>query len=230
MKSFFVLVFMSLVIAGYSEVIILNSGSVISGKIIKMDEDTMTILSDFGEFVVDRDQIKKFFYTQEEYDADKRKELDAEKTKVEVVKKDEELKKKAEEEERLKAEILVKEKEVEIAKKNILTLTSGNKAGIGLLSAGGVLLLIGAGIFVFDNVYYTDLKTKATTYAEFTQINNQDIAFFASSIATMGLGAIFMIVGIPMSVYKPKKKAAGLHYEIETAFNNGVYLGFKINW
>ena len=50
----------------FSEVLVLKNGDVIRGKLIKMDEDTMTIVSEKGEFIIDRDEIN-YIYEGEEF-------------------------------------------------------------------------------------------------------------------------------------------------------------------
>jgi len=55
----------------HGEVLVIDNGSILNGKIIKMDEDTMTILSEFGEMVIDRDKIKRIYQNMDEYNKEK---------------------------------------------------------------------------------------------------------------------------------------------------------------
>lgn len=59
----------------FSEVIILEKGEKIVGKIIKMDEDTITVLTQKEEMVFDRDKIKSIFRTEDDYNDSLKKEV-----------------------------------------------------------------------------------------------------------------------------------------------------------
>lgn len=67
-KGFLVLIMVLSVTAfAFAEVIILKDDSVIKGKIIKLDEDIITVIGSFGEMVIERDNIKKMYSSDKEY-------------------------------------------------------------------------------------------------------------------------------------------------------------------
>ena len=67
-KGFLVLIMVLSVTAfAFAEVIILKDDSVIKGKIIKLDEDIITVIGSFGEMVIERDNVKKQYANEEEY-------------------------------------------------------------------------------------------------------------------------------------------------------------------
>ncbi|OHD08792.1 MAG: hypothetical protein A2086_03145 [Spirochaetes bacterium GWD1_27_9] len=67
-KMFILLFFIQLFsLQLFSEVLLITDGSVIKGKIVKMDEDNFVVLSSYGEIVVERKKVKQFFQTDEEY-------------------------------------------------------------------------------------------------------------------------------------------------------------------
>lgn len=74
-----VLLFMASLV--FSEVLLLKDGTIIRGKIIKLDEDKVVILSTYGELLVDRDQIIKTYFNDAEYE----REVEAAKTVKPVV-------------------------------------------------------------------------------------------------------------------------------------------------
>lgn len=45
----------------YPEVLILENSDIIDGKIIKMDEDTLTVITKNKEIIIDRDKILQTF-------------------------------------------------------------------------------------------------------------------------------------------------------------------------
>ncbi len=51
----------------FGEVLLLKDGSVIKGKIIKMDEDNLVVLSEYGEMIIDRTKINNTFFDESEY-------------------------------------------------------------------------------------------------------------------------------------------------------------------
>jgi hypothetical protein len=56
-----------IVFFSFSEVIELNDGSVHKGKILSMNENNITIKTDYGSLVIDRNKIKKIYYTDSDY-------------------------------------------------------------------------------------------------------------------------------------------------------------------
>ena len=61
------ILFLFLVLYLFPEVLVLKNGDVIRGRLIKMDEDTMTILAKYGEFVIDRDDIEQIYTDEASY-------------------------------------------------------------------------------------------------------------------------------------------------------------------
>lgn len=51
----------------FSEVIVLKDESIIKGKIIKLDEDNITVIGSFGEMVIERDNIKMQYQNETQY-------------------------------------------------------------------------------------------------------------------------------------------------------------------
>ena len=58
----------------FSEVIILENGKKIIGKIIKMDADTITVLTQNSEMVLDRDKIISIYRSEQDYNESVKKE------------------------------------------------------------------------------------------------------------------------------------------------------------
>lgn len=72
-KILFLLFALSQISFLFSEVLLLNDGSILKGKQIKMDEDTMTLLGEFGEVVIERNKIKKTYNSENDYNEDNKK-------------------------------------------------------------------------------------------------------------------------------------------------------------
>ena len=51
----------------FAEVVLLKDGSIIKGKIIKMNEDIITVLSNYGEMVIDRSQVVNTYFDEDAY-------------------------------------------------------------------------------------------------------------------------------------------------------------------
>ncbi|HPO50800.1 MAG TPA: hypothetical protein PLO89_10790 [Spirochaetota bacterium] len=51
----------------FGEVFLLKNGDVITGKNIKMDEDTVFVLTSYGEISLDRENIENIFSDEEQY-------------------------------------------------------------------------------------------------------------------------------------------------------------------
>ncbi len=82
-KMVLLLVFIFTAFLSNAEVLELKNGSIINGKIIKMDEDTMTIISDIGEIVIDRENILTIYQNMDQYNSEKKS---LEKTTIETEK------------------------------------------------------------------------------------------------------------------------------------------------
>ena len=69
MKKLIVTLILFLIIISqlFSEILILKNGKEIKGKIIKMDEDTITVITKKEEIVIERDNIKITFFDENEY-------------------------------------------------------------------------------------------------------------------------------------------------------------------
>ena len=65
-----------------NEVLILKDGKTLNGKIIKMDEDTMTVYSKDGEFIIDREDIIEFYIDEKTYQNRKQNSQNIEKNDV----------------------------------------------------------------------------------------------------------------------------------------------------
>lgn len=70
-KKFVLLLFIFTTGILTSEVFIFDDETIILGKLIKMDEDSMTIITGATEFVTDRDSIIKIYRKKEDYVSDK---------------------------------------------------------------------------------------------------------------------------------------------------------------
>ncbi|HPO49458.1 MAG TPA: hypothetical protein PLO89_03950, partial [Spirochaetota bacterium] len=69
MKNILIFCFMFLsLFTIFGDVFLLKDGTTIIGKIIKRDEDTSFILTNYGEISVDNDNIQMSFLTKEDYD------------------------------------------------------------------------------------------------------------------------------------------------------------------
>ena len=66
-KSNLLIIIIFLIIILTNEVLILKNGEKLIGKIIKMDEDTMTVYTKEGEFIIDRDDILEFYKDEKAY-------------------------------------------------------------------------------------------------------------------------------------------------------------------
>ena len=66
-KFFLVFTFVFLSDLLFSEVLLLRDGSLLKGKIIKMNEDSFTVLTNFGEMVIDRVTVQQMFSSEEDY-------------------------------------------------------------------------------------------------------------------------------------------------------------------
>lgn len=100
--------------------------------------------------------------------------------------------------------------------KKILKPTKENIAGYVLAGTGGVTVLSGFTLLIYDMlISYPLLKTAETgmqngtiNYEKYENQYNGYLGLFISSIATIGLGAIIMATSIPFMVYK-KDQLAG---------------------
>ena len=71
-----IILFLSIFVCGFAlnaEILTLSDGQVIRGKIIKMNEDSLTVITDFGEMYIDRSKINKTYFNENEYEEDCRR-------------------------------------------------------------------------------------------------------------------------------------------------------------
>ncbi len=62
----FILLFIKIALI-ISEIIIMKNDRIINGKIIKMDEDTITVVTKTYEMVIDKDEIKNIYQNESDY-------------------------------------------------------------------------------------------------------------------------------------------------------------------
>ena len=74
MKQIFYIFFLFIIVTLIlSEVIVMKNNNVINGKVIKMDEDTITVITKTKEIVIDKDDVIKIYYSEKEYEEDRKK-------------------------------------------------------------------------------------------------------------------------------------------------------------
>ncbi len=119
-------------------------------------------------------------------------------------------------------------------KKVNLVLTTPNKVGIGLMTAGGIFTLSGAGLLIFDLVYYFPFLEETTVKAQETKdyrlydtTYNNNLTLFISSLSILGLGVVFIVVSIPLLAHTKSVKSAML-LNIDIKKDLSLYLSFSI--
>ncbi|HBI36183.1 MAG: hypothetical protein A2355_16885 [Spirochaetes bacterium RIFOXYB1_FULL_32_8] len=81
MRKFMLIIYVLMTVnLFFGEVLLLKDGSIIKGKIIKMDEDNLVVLSAYGEMLIERSKIKKTYFADSEYEKELA-EIEAEKNK-----------------------------------------------------------------------------------------------------------------------------------------------------
>ncbi|HNZ27918.1 MAG TPA: hypothetical protein PKK13_11905 [Spirochaetota bacterium] len=155
MKKILIAIFILLLNAFviFPEVIILKDGSIIKGKIIKLDEDNITVLGSYEEIIIERNNIKKQYQSEAEY----KKELE-----------DLELAKKRSEES--------KETKTVVLKSQIILLKNGEiiKGSIITLTAEGLKVKTDSDEFLVKNeeiqkVYFSEEEYYKEKYASETK-------------------------------------------------------------
>lgn len=73
LKIFIFVLLLFIVTFIFSEVIIMKDDRVIDGKIIKMDEDTITVITKTKEIIIDKEDVLKIYYNERDYEEDKAK-------------------------------------------------------------------------------------------------------------------------------------------------------------
>lgn len=119
---------------------------------------------------------------------------------------------------------------------NLLGLPAYKKAGISLTITGGILLLIGTPILIYDLAGYSKLLLeKKAAYQEFkkntdhevyTQFYITFIALFCVSLTATVFGAIMLSVGLPLSIINIKSKNSSVKVEINNNYS-AVFYSFK---
>ncbi len=76
-RKIFIIIFLFLIgMFIFSEVIVMKDKRVINGKIIKMNEDTVTVITKKEEIVIDRENIRMIYNSEKEYEENKKKDKD----------------------------------------------------------------------------------------------------------------------------------------------------------
>lgn len=111
-----------------------------------------------------------------------------------------------------------KVKKIEYTKSN--KINNVNIAGISLVTIGSVSLLSGLTVLIIDLAYLgpkqDTIIANKEPYENWQKAHNDFIGGLVGGIVPMSIGAILMIPGIAMSVYKDKK----MSFDIETDRNN----------
>jgi TolB-like protein len=105
-------------------------------------------------------------------------------------------------------------------------LTSINKAGIGICTGGGIILLAGLSILTYDLAgysntlrnYKSNYKNTITGFDDYNNSYNVFIGLFCSGITISSIGLLMGIASIPLLIYK--KKTAVLSFNLE--FNDNI--------
>lgn len=223
-KMLLVLVVFASIQTFYGEVFLLKDGNTIIGKIIKRDEFMTFVMTSYGELAIDNETVKTMFMTKEEYELymEREKKSANYEAQMDEVKRllEEKQSQPAPESKPAEPEQVVEEKPASGK------LNAFNKAGIGIVTGGALFALTGAGIFIFDNIYYPEAKKEASgpdDYQLYKKLDTEDMVFFFTGIALMGAGGVAMLASIPMLVHKEKKVALHIDYTNKLS----VYLSYK---
>jgi hypothetical protein len=119
-------------------------------------------------------------------------------------------------------------------------LTPMNKAGIGLISSGGFLILLGVPILVYDltgNIEILRINKERylntnENYSDYDRSYNIFTGLFIASICTASIGVVLAIIGFTLLFIKINKKdnvalILGLNNNIRY-FNNGLNFFIRI--
>jgi len=88
MKKAIILLFLTVPFFIFSEVILVKDGSLIKGQLIKTEENFVLIKSDYGELKIDKTNIVKIYFSEEEYKNDINSKKEENKTAVKFTKRD----------------------------------------------------------------------------------------------------------------------------------------------
>ncbi|MBN2544388.1 MAG: hypothetical protein JXB50_01240 [Spirochaetes bacterium] len=110
-------------------------------------------------------------------------------------------------------------------------LSKINTAGLALTVTGGTFLASGIVLLVYDLGFYMDKVkeyhdygiTDSSEYNTYQDAYRTFIALFSIGVTSLVLGVISTAVGIPLLVYKDKKKKVSLNI----AYNNGINVAFR---
>ena len=119
-----------------------------------------------------------------------------------------------------------------VTKKNTsVSLSVGTKAGIGLVTTGGIFILGGVGLLVFDLVYYFPLVQNSASavknsdaYLLYEMNYNINLALFISSLSFAGLGLLLAVISIPLFL----SKKVSMNLNIGTRDNLCVSVSYKL--
>ncbi|HOV15304.1 MAG TPA: hypothetical protein PK771_13545 [Spirochaetota bacterium] len=123
-----------------------------------------------------------------------------------------------------------------VKKNSGITLTTQQKAGIGVVTTGSVLLIGGVGLLVFDLAYYfplvkssMDTVKDSASYLLYEMNYNINLALLITSLSVLSLGLIFAVISIPLFVYKdPGKKRASLDLNVSLKNDFALFLSYKL--
>jgi len=110
-------------------------------------------------------------------------------------------------------------------------LSKINTAGLALAVTGGVFIASGIVLLVYDLGFYMDKVkeyhkigiTDSSQYDEYLTVYKNHIAFFSVGLTSLILGDVTTAAGIPLLVYKDKKKKVS----IDLSYTNGVNVALR---
>ncbi len=221
-----VFIFLFIIQSIFAEVLLLKDGTVVKGKIIKLDEDKVVILSNLDELIVERDQILKTYFSDAEYDLEltKMNQINEDVARLKLIEEQKASEDILAAEEALKAQetVDVVEEETKPTESEIIVYPL-RKGGAGLLVTGLLISVAGAAFIGVDIGYFMPLAltNKANVensinskepYNDYLQLfnvyqtsYNDHIAFFSAGVATAGLGVFLSLMSIPLLSYKKKQ-------------------------
>jgi len=109
-----------------------------------------------------------------------------------------------------------------------------NKIGLGLTISGGVFILSGLTLLIYDLTGYSNILKNNINYYENNKISYKEynnsyytfIGLFCSGIVVSAIGLIFTATGIPLIIYENKNKQISINFDIQNSIK--IYMRFKI--
>ena len=228
MKKAVVLVFVLLfiVISINSEVVILKNGNVINGDIISQNETKMKIRTSYGEVIVIKEEIKKVYFDEDEYnEAELEEEEDRIRERIDEDKWDEEEEKEDEEEEDDNERLSEDEDSKEQRKRIFSHYKAIKNLGFGLLIPG-LVLSIAPTVFATPPIVVYFLKNSHPFDNEFFCVGFGWYAVAITAGLMLDIGAIICLAAAGRMHKKWLKKYAvtfAVGFE-----NNGPSFGMKL--